>query len=107
MVAGHQNASRGSADGIATVVIHELYTLGGHAIEIRRADVLLAVAAEIATPEIIREDEDHIGLTSESRCGEQEEDKEGFHGREAGNADGIDFFFARLSCSASGSRQMT
>jgi len=40
----------------------EVHALGRDAVNVRRLKVLLPVAAEIARPEVIGEDEDHIGL---------------------------------------------
>jgi len=43
-------------------MLQEAHPVRREVIDIRRADFLLPVATEVADPEIIREDEDHIGL---------------------------------------------
>ena len=60
--AGHEHAARRGADGRAGIGIGESHAVGGQAIEIRRFDLLLAVAAEVAVAEVIGQDEDDIGL---------------------------------------------
>ncbi|OHB72155.1 MAG: hypothetical protein A2V70_20800 [Planctomycetes bacterium RBG_13_63_9] len=56
----HQAASRGRTDRAAGIAVRKPHTLLGHAIEVRRPDHLLAVAAEVAIAEIVGQDEDDV-----------------------------------------------
>jgi hypothetical protein len=67
VLAGHEHAARGRADGGAGVEVGEAQALRGHAVEVGRGDDLLAVAAEIAVAEVIGHDPDEVGLRSEGR----------------------------------------
>ena len=49
---------------------------GGHGVEVRGLDELLAVGAEIALGDVIGEDEDEVGFAGEGDGGEQEDDEE-------------------------------
>ena len=60
--AGHQHAAAGSADGRAGVELGEAHSFRGHAIEMRGLNQLLPVAAQISVTQVIREDEDDVGL---------------------------------------------
>src|SRR5262245_40342752 len=51
--AGHQTAARRGTNRTAGVALREAHTLGGQAIEVRRLNLLLAVAADIAVALII------------------------------------------------------
>src|SRR5262249_39278407 len=48
VLAGHEHAARGSADRRAGVVLREAHPLLRHAVEVRGAYLLLAVAADLA-----------------------------------------------------------
>ena len=60
VLAGHQAAARRGADGAAGVELRELHPLGRHAVDVRRLDLLLAVAAEFAVAEVVGDDEHDV-----------------------------------------------
>ena len=60
--AGQKRRPRGRADGIAAQSPREPHALGGQTIDVRRADVGVAVAAERPRPLIVRQNEDDIRL---------------------------------------------
>jgi hypothetical protein len=60
MFAGHEHAARRRADVVAGVVGGESLPGGGEAIDVRRAELLLAVAAQVAVAEVVGDDEDDI-----------------------------------------------
>jgi len=62
VLAGHEAASGGGADGGAGVALIELHAFGGEAVEAGGEDLLLAVAAEVGVAKVIGEDEDDVGL---------------------------------------------
>ena len=51
----------GRADGVARVVLREAHPLRREPVERRRADLLLAVAAELGPAEVVGQDEDDVG----------------------------------------------
>ena len=53
--AGQEDAARGRADGVPRVVLREAHALGRQAVERGRADLPLAVAAELAVAEVVGE----------------------------------------------------
>src|SRR6185437_9855610 len=61
MLAGHQHAARRRADIVTRVVGREAHSLTGQAIKVRRLDLLLPIATEIAVAEIVGNEEDDIG----------------------------------------------
>lgn len=78
MLAGHQRAARRRAYGIAGIMAGEAYAFGGHAVQARRLDLLLAETAQIAVSQIVGQDEDNVWLAfwiggkktaSQRRCG--------------------------------------
>jgi len=60
MLAGQERTSRASADGGTCVSRGELQAFGGELVYVRGADLLLAVAAEVAITEVIGKDEDNV-----------------------------------------------
>ena len=74
MFAGHEDTARGRADGVAGVGTGEFHARGGERVDAGRLDLLLSVAAELAVAEIIREDEDDVGLFG---AGQERRGKEG------------------------------
>ena len=90
VLAGQEHAARGRADGVPRVVLREAHSLGGEPVDRGRADLLLAVAAELGPAEVVGEDEDDVGpggcRGARRPCrGEEEENSEGrpngHHGR--------------------------
>ena len=61
VLAGHQHRARRRADRRAGVVAREAHAAGGQRVEVRRADPLLAEAAEFAVAEIVGEHEHDVG----------------------------------------------
>jgi len=59
--ARHQHAPRRRADGRAAVALREADSLGGHAVQGRRADFLLSVAPQLAVSQIVGQDEHDVG----------------------------------------------
>jgi len=59
---GHQRRPRRRAHRGAAVRLRIACAFAGHAVEVRRLDQLLAIAADVALGEIVAEDEDQIGL---------------------------------------------
>ncbi len=59
---GHQAAPRRRTDRAAGVVIREDHPLGRHAVQIRRLNRLLPIAAQVPIPQIVGQNEDDIGL---------------------------------------------
>ena len=61
----------------AKAVAAAIQALGRKAVEVRRADLLLAVGTEVPVPEVVREDEDHVGRAVGNRsAGRGEPDRE-------------------------------
>jgi hypothetical protein len=60
MLARHQRAPRRSAHGVAAIVDGQSHTFGGEPIDIRRADLLLPEASDVAITEIVAEEEDDV-----------------------------------------------
>ncbi len=60
VTAGEQRGAGGGAVGHGDVAIGEASTLGGHAVEVRRFVGRAAEAAEVATAEIIGQNNDEI-----------------------------------------------
>ena len=58
----HEHAPRWCTNTVACIDLCELRSLGSHPIQIRCADFLLAVAAEMAVTQIISHDEDNVRL---------------------------------------------
>ena len=61
--AGHEAAARRCADRAAGIVVREAHPLGGHAVDVRRLDPLLAVTSEVAIAQIVGQDDNDIGRT--------------------------------------------
>ncbi len=61
VLAGHEDAARGGADRSTAVEIGEPHPLGRHAVEVRRAVALLAVAAQLRRAEVVGQDQHHVG----------------------------------------------
>ena len=59
--AGEQRRPARRADLGRRVELREPHALGGHAVEVRRADGRVAVAAEVAVAEVVGEDDDDVG----------------------------------------------
>ncbi len=57
---GHEHGARGRADRRAGVEVGEAQALGGQPVEVRRANELLAVGADVAVAEVVGEDEDDV-----------------------------------------------
>ena len=70
---GHEGGAGGGADGGAGVELREEGALGGHAVEVRGLDKLLAVATEVALGEVVAEDEDEVGFGLGAEGGGEEE----------------------------------
>jgi hypothetical protein len=66
VLAGHEHAAGGSADGIAAVVLGQTHAFRCHAVEVRCLDDFLPVATEIAGAEVIGEDENDVWLAGVS-----------------------------------------
>ena len=60
VLSGHQGTARGGAHVVSRAVRNEPHSLPGQAIDIRGADLLLAIAADVAVSEIIRDDEHDV-----------------------------------------------
>ena len=60
----HQHTARRRTHRGTRVVPSELHALCGKAINVRRLQLLLAIAAEITNPQIIRKNIDDIGTAS-------------------------------------------
>ena len=60
MLARHEDRARRCTDGRTRVELREPHSLTRHAIELRCADLLLAVTTQVAVTEIVRHDPDHI-----------------------------------------------
>ena len=83
--ARHQGGSRRRTNTGTRVELWKLRPLRRHAVEVRRLNQLLSVAAKITLREIVTENEDDVGLlgsvkrrTDKQRDGYKAED---FHGR--------------------------
>lgn len=86
VLAGHQHAARRRADSAAGVAIGESHALGRQAIDVRRLDLLLAVAAEVVHPKVVGHDEDEVGrlwrlgrLTLRQHAGGERQELPAFH----------------------------
>jgi hypothetical protein len=66
---GEEGGAGGGADGIAAQRPGEADAFGGHTVEVRGADVRVAVAAEGPGTLVVGEDEDHVGGPG-GLCGE-------------------------------------
>jgi hypothetical protein len=64
VLASHQSASRGCAHCGTRVALREQAAIGGHLIQPRSLDVLLAVTAKIVLPKIIRHYENNVRFRS-------------------------------------------
>ena len=60
VLAGHEDRSRGRTYIEARIRVRETHAFGGHAVEVRRFDARLAIAAEVPVTEVVGEDEDHV-----------------------------------------------
>ncbi len=60
MTAGEQHAARGGADGAAAVMPREAQPFAREPVRVRRADFRLAIAAELAPPEVVGQHEDDV-----------------------------------------------
>src|SRR5687767_5491946 len=60
VLAGHQRAARRRAYRRAGVELREPHSFGGELVEVRRLDVTLAIAAELAEAEIVADDQDDV-----------------------------------------------
>jgi len=68
MLPRHQHTASWRTDRCSAVMLCEPNSLRGESINIRRADLLLPVAAEFPVPEIVSENEDDIGRSLLSVC---------------------------------------
>src|SRR6185437_14628432 len=71
----HEARAGRCADGGTGIALGEAHSVGGHAVDIGRMDLLLALVAYIAIAEIVGEDKDDIGTLCEgdvSGCQQQE-----------------------------------
>ena len=60
VLARHQHAARRRADRRAAVVLREPHPLRREPIDIRRGDLLLPIAAQLAPAKIVGQDEDDV-----------------------------------------------
>ncbi len=60
MLAGHQATPRGGADCVTAVVLRKAHPFRGQAVDVRRPDLLLAVAAQLRVAEVIGENVDDV-----------------------------------------------
>ena len=58
--ARHERGSRGRTHRRARVALREANAFNGHAIQMRRANALLAVTPDIAVAQVIRENENNV-----------------------------------------------
>ena len=61
MLAGHERATARRTDAATCIEIRELHPLRRDAVEVRRLDLRLPVAAEVAPSEVVGQDEDDVG----------------------------------------------
>ena len=60
VLARHQHAARRRANGESGVCLSETHALGGHPVEVRRLDSLLAVRAEVSVAQVVSQDPDDV-----------------------------------------------
>src|SRR5262245_16952871 len=75
VLAGHEGAAAGSADGAAGVKLRELHPRGGQLVDVRRLDLVLAIAAEVAIAQIVGKDEDDVRLAFLARRARRDGDE--------------------------------
>ena len=84
VLAEHERRAARGADGGAAIPLGEARAFLGHAVEVRRLDELLPVAADVALGEVIAQDEDDVRLARLGRGDEggadQEEERRQLHG---------------------------
>ena len=71
MLARHEGAARRGAHGVAGVDLREAHAVGCDAVDVRRLNPFLAVAADVADAEVVGEDENDVGLTTAGGLGAQ------------------------------------
>ena len=67
MKARHQGGAGWGANGAAGIKIGEPHAFGGELVEVGRFDSALAVTTQISIAQIVREDQNDVGLASRSR----------------------------------------
>jgi hypothetical protein len=63
MQARHKNTARWRANGAAGVALRKAHSLGRELIDIRSFDSLLAITAEFAVTQVIRENKNNVGFS--------------------------------------------
>ena len=63
MLSGHQDATAGSTDRSAAIVLRKTNALGGNPIDIGSSDVLLAVATEFAIAQVVGQNVNNVWPT--------------------------------------------
>ena len=69
---GHQHRARRRADGVAAIVAGEDHPFAGEAIDVRRADDLLAVVADFTVAEVIGQDEHDVRSRLRAEAGAEQ-----------------------------------
>ncbi len=64
MLAGQQRAAAGRADRATAIEVREPHSFGRHAVKVRRLDLPLPVATQIAITEIVGEDQNDVRIAS-------------------------------------------
>ena len=84
VLADHERGAARGADGGAAIALGEARAFLGHAVEVRRLDEFLPVAADVALGEVVAQDEDDVRLARFGRGGEggesQKEERGQLHG---------------------------
>ena len=62
MLAGHENASRGSANGVSGIVLRESHSLTSKPVQVGGANELLPKAAEFAVAKVVGDNQDDVWL---------------------------------------------
>ena len=75
MFAGQENAAGRRADRTSGIMLCEPHSLSGQPVEIRSANFALAVRAEIAATQIIREEENNVWPARGAICRVQADEK--------------------------------
>src|SRR5262249_31050323 len=87
--ASHQRTAGLSTDASATIDLGQPHSFRGQSVEVRRGDLLLSEAADVPVPQVVGQNEDHVGptrLVSSSRpwaehSKRQPDDEEPVHGK--------------------------
>jgi hypothetical protein len=86
--AGEKGGAGGGADGIAAQGTGKADALGGHPVDVWRADVRVSVAAEGPGTLVVRQDEDEVHRLGGSDGGEKQAEEGKKQAHEAENACG-------------------